>query len=198
MTRGWVNGESLVEHFREDVMARKPPSEIQRPFHVTDAHGRRVPMLDPYPLHLLRRHDIIPAESLALIAREIGSGLEPKMRRLLIMMGVIGAFSAVVFVIFCIDMLIHRQYGRLLEKWPVLLCQGWFWPLLFWLHAKRVRYKRIQAIMLKHRHCPHCGYDIRELPTNPADGTTRCPECGCAWLLGMSEGDAKARGGDST
>jgi transcription initiation factor TFIIIB Brf1 subunit/transcription initiation factor TFIIB len=37
--------------------------------------------------------------------------------------------------------------------------------------------------MLKHRRCPHCGYDIRGLPVDPQDGATVCPECGCAWEL---------------
>lgn len=155
-------------------------------------------MLDPYALHLFRRYDIIPAEPLALIAREIGSGLDRKTRRLLIVLGIVGVSSAVVFVIFCIDMLIHRQYGRLLEKGPLLLCHGWCWPLFFWLIAKRARYKRIQAVMLKYRHCPHCGYDIRELPTSPKDGSTRCPECGCAWQLVVPEDDAQGRAGEGT
>lgn len=154
-------------------------------------------MLDPYSLHLFRRHDVIPAEPLALMAREIGSGLDRKMRRLLITLGVIGGISLVVFVIFCVDMLIHRQYGRLLEKGPVLLWQGWLWPLIFWLHAKRARYKRILAVVLKYRHCPHCGYDIRELPTSPVDGSTVCPECGCAWHLVASKSDAQAPEGEA-
>lgn len=177
-------------------MTREPMSEVQRSFRVTDAHGRRVSMLDPYALHLLRRHDIIPAEPLARIAREIGSGLDPTTRRLLILLGVIAAFSAVVFFIFCVDMLIHRQVARLLEKGPLLLLQVWFWPLIFWLNAKRRRYKRIQAVMLKHRHCPHCGYDLRGLPTDPADGSTMCPECGCAWHLSVPEGGTPAQVGD--
>ena len=37
--------------------------------------------------------------------------------------------------------------------------------------------------MLKHLRCPHCGYDIRGLPTAPEDVATECPECGCAWRL---------------
>lgn len=155
-------------------------------------------MLDPYALHLLRRHDVIPAEPLAQIAREIGSGLEPKARRLLIALGVIVALAGVVFIIFCVDMLVHRQYAPLLEKGPVLTFQVWFWPLLFWLNAKRGRYKRIQAVMLKHRRCPHCGYDVRGLPTNSADGSTMCPECGCAWQLGVSGDDAGAQVSDGT
>ena len=49
--------------------------------------------------------------------------------------------------------------------------------------ARQARNQRIHLIMLKHRHCPHCGYDIRGLPTDSEDGATVCPECGCAWRL---------------
>lgn len=153
-------------------------------------------MLDPYALHLWRRHDIIPADALARIAGEVGSGLDSKTRRLLIVLGVIAGISAVIFVIFCVDMLIHQQYRRILEKGPLLLFQVWVWPLAFWLIGKRIRYKRIQAIMLKHRHCPHCGYDLRGLPTSSADGSTMCPECGCAWHLATAAEQAPAPGRD--
>jgi len=39
-----------------------------------DARGKSVTLLDPYALNLLRRHDVIPAEPLGEIAKEIGSG----------------------------------------------------------------------------------------------------------------------------
>ncbi len=42
---------------------------------------------------------------------------------------------------------------------------------------------RVRWIMLKHHRCPQCGYDIRLLPADAADGATVCPECGCAWRL---------------
>ena len=35
--------------------------------------------------------------------------------------------------------------------------------------------------------CPHCGYDLRELPGDPDDGATVCPGCGCAWKLSQTE-----------
>ena len=38
-------------------------------------------------------------------------------------------------------------------------------------------------VMLQHLRCPHCGYDLRLLPTDPKDGASVCPECGCAWRL---------------
>ena len=31
--------------------------------------------------------------------------------------------------------------------------------------------------------CASCGYDLRLLPADPEDGSTVCPECGCAWNL---------------
>jgi hypothetical protein len=164
-------------------MPRESLTEVQRTFRVPDARGRRAAMLDPYALYLFRRHDIIPAEPLATLAREIGTGLSPKLRRLVIVLGVVAGLSAVIFAIFCVDMLIHRQLTRIFEKAPLFTLQLWFWPLIIWLNAKRVRYKRIQAVMLKHLRCPHCGYDLRGLPTAPEDGATICPECGYAWRL---------------
>jgi hypothetical protein len=45
------------------------------------------------------------------------------------------------------------------------------------------RLKGVRDIMLQHLRCLHSGYDIRDLPTDPTDGATVCPECGCAWKL---------------
>jgi len=64
----------------------------------------------------------------------------------------------------------------------------WVGPFAFWIGTRQVRFKRIAGVMLRHLRCPHCGYDLRLLPTDPADGATVCPECGCAW---QSEGQAK-------
>ncbi len=56
-------------------------------------------------------------------------------------------------------------------------------PLLAFRMARAKYTSLVASVMLEHRHRPHCGYDIRELPTAPADGATVCPECGCAWML---------------
>lgn len=56
-------------------------------------------------------------------------------------------------------------------------------PLLAFRIAKAKYVGRVVKVMLEYRHCPHCGYDIRGLPTDPIDGATVCPECGCAWRL---------------
>ncbi|MHC4130085.1 MAG: hypothetical protein ACYSUA_18360 [Planctomycetota bacterium] len=42
---------------------------------------------------------------------------------------------------------------------------------------------RVSAVLIKFRRCPHCGYSLRGLPVDPADGATVCPECACAWRL---------------
>jgi hypothetical protein len=48
---------------------------------------------------------------------------------------------------------------------------------------RQQRMKKIRHAMLKHQHCPHCGYNLRDLPLAPSDGATICPECACAWHL---------------
>jgi hypothetical protein len=67
--------------------------------------------------------------------------------------------------------------------WPTNLIVFAFGAVQFWRSGRRARAKRVCAIMLEHLRCPHCGYDIRGLPADPADGATVCPECGCAWKL---------------
>jgi hypothetical protein len=51
-----------------------------------------------------------------------------------------------------------------------------------WIAIRQAHFKRVRAGLLKHRHCAHCGYDLRGLPT-AADGNTACPECGCTRRL---------------
>ena len=46
-----------------------------------------------------------------------------------------------------------------------------------------MRRKKVRRIMLKHWRCPHCGYDLRNLPADETDNVTVCPECECAWML---------------
>jgi hypothetical protein len=58
---------------------------------------------------------------------------------------------------------------------------------VFWVGMKRSRSGKVAAAMLKYARCPHCGYDLRLLPTDPVDGATVCPECGCAWKLPDAE-----------
>jgi hypothetical protein len=151
---------------------------------VKDARGRTVTLLDPYTLHLLRRHEVIPAEPLRTIAEEVGPGV--KKRRYL------AFFACPVCVALAFIGLVIRKYAigvgwyfdsleRLL--WPLNLALVSLGAFMLWRSARRGRLKRVRGIMLRHRRCPHCGYDLRGLPTDSEDGLTVCPECGCAWRL---------------
>lgn len=160
------------------------PGKSERGHYGKDARGRPVPQLDPVAMHLLLRHDTIPVEALRKIAEELDPG-EVSRRRRACVWAVIGV--AVWYAAFF-------GYFRLFSTWkgwdPVLVifCITYFlFPFasvyVGFRKARRARYERIRRVMLKHLRCPHCGYDIRGLPTDPADGATVCPECGCAWQL---------------
>ena len=124
---------------------------------VKDARGRVVTLLDPYALYLLRRHDTISEEVLGRLAAEIAS---------------VSRWSKGVAV----GSLERNVAAVLLANYALGVCIVWWW-------ARRNRLRRVCATMLKHLRCPHCGYDLRLLPSDPADGATVCPECGCAWEL---------------
>lgn len=147
-----------------------------------DDRGREVSMLDPYTLYLLRRHDTIPAEELAGIADELGSGLT-RMRYVCFVLAMIGLVPGVVALIVQLVRIIRA--GGMVWPLPIWLplANLWVVPFVLWISAAQIRAGRIRATMLAHRRCPHCGYDLRLLPVDPADGATVCPECGCAWKL---------------
>ena len=150
--------------------------------HVTDARNRSITLLDPYELQLLRRHDIVEAEPLQTIVEEVGFGL-PKWQQRGYLACVFTFFACVVFLI--IWKLVRGTGIDMLERvlWPLNLAVFAFGAWQFWRSARRGRAKHICQVMLQHRRCPHCGYDLRLLPADPTDGATICPECGCAWWI---------------
>jgi hypothetical protein len=149
-----------------------------------------VTFLDPYELHLLRRSDVIPADTLQQIANEVGFGM-PKWQHRGYVACVLIFLACVVFLV--VWKLVRRTGVDTVERvlWPVNLAVFGIGAVQFWRSGRRARAKRICAVMLAHRRCPHCGYDLRMLSTDPDDGATVCPECGCAWGL-----DQPAAGGD--
>ena len=176
-------------------MANNPQSRPKLPTHITDARGRKVTQLDPVELRLLRWHDVIEADALKAMASEIGSGLDDKQRRLLRAFGIFIALLAVVFVIHTIDMCIQGRWLEIFDFGNIAMLNLWFWPLVMWVRARHVRFGKIRRVMLQHRHCPHCGYNLRGLAEDEEDGATVCPECGCAWNLGDKEPHAAASSG---
>jgi hypothetical protein len=147
---------------------------------VKDARGKKVTQLDPVGMYLLRQHDVIEPDVLRAIAQEEGLKVTPKERAALII-GLAGALLVIVLYThaFFTGDLRDATYAKTSSL--LFLCAI---PLVAWYRMRRARFGQVAAAMLKHLRCPHCGYDLRMLPADPADGATTCPECGCAWRLG--------------
>ena len=160
-------------------MAETEANQPKRAWRIKDARGQKVTQLDPVAIYLLRRHDIIGAEVLRAIAHEKGVRIT-RAERVSLILGVVGVLLVVGLII---QSLIVGDFGNApLARTSSLLmfcCFAW----MHWARSKQARFGSIAAAMLKHLRCPHCGYDLRLLPADPADGATVCPECGCAWLL---------------
>jgi hypothetical protein len=134
-------------------------------------------------MHLSRRHDVIPPEPLRAIARDVGIGMT-RANQIAFWGGVVCLLCLCIALII---LLVRLQNGTIgLRRFGLsLLPYGSIWIALyaFWMGTRGVRFQRITKVMLQHRRCPHCGYDLRDLPVDGADGATVCPECGCAWRL---------------
>ena len=150
---------------------------------VKDARGRNATQLDPVALHLLRRHEVIEANTLRAIANEKGVRITTGERAVLIS-GVCGAVLVVGF--FFTEAIIGGLHGAPYAKLSGLLYLCLF-PWIIWYGIKRKRFGKVAAAMLKYSRCPHCGYYLRFLPADQVDGATLCPECGYAWRLGHIE-----------
>jgi hypothetical protein len=138
-----------------------------------------VTQLDPVAIHLLRQHEIIDAETLRRIVSEDGVRIRPGERVSLI----IGVGSVLLVSGLLIYSLIAGDFRDAPWARTSSLLMFCFFAWWYWARAKFARFDHVAAAMLKHLRCPHCGYDIRNLPVDPADGATVCPECGCAWKL---------------
>jgi hypothetical protein len=171
------------------VSANRKQLPTEHAGRVRTARGQPVSLLDPYALHVLRRHDVIPAEPLQVIAEEVGFGL-PKWQYRGFAVCVIAIAACVVFLV--IWKLIRGVAVDPVERvlWPANLALFALGAVQFWRSGRRARLKQVCAIMLKYRRCPHCGYDVRGLLPDPEDGATVCPECGSAWQFGDRRGSS--------
>lgn len=164
------------------ALAEKDSSRPQQSARVKDARDRPVTPLDPYELNLLRRHDVIPAEILRRIAAQVGLGVPKGQRRAYFAFGLVFlGIWAFLFIWQAVRGSGLDTLARILGSVGVMLFA--IGAVVFWWGGRRARARRICAIMLEHLRCPHCGYDLRLLPTDSTDGTTVCPECGCAWKI---------------
>jgi hypothetical protein len=146
---------------------------------IEDARGRKVTQLDPLAMYLLRQHGVIEADALNAIANEKGVKIKTVERSALIV-GICGAVLVTCLFTYALITGDIRNAATAKSAGLVYLCSL---PWIIWGGIKRRRFSQVTAAMLKYRRCPHCGYDLRMLPTDPADGATVCPECGCAWRI---------------
>ena len=163
---------------RTTLTEEKPahPWKIPR---IKDARGRQITQLDPVALYLLRQHSVIDADTLHTIANTKGVRITTVERAALI-----GGLCCALLVI---SLFTHGLITGDIRDATIAKSSGLLYlcsiPWIIWYVIKRRRFGNVTATMISHLHCPHCGYDLRMLHVDPADGATICPECGCAWRL---------------
>jgi hypothetical protein len=169
----------------------------KQPMNIRDARGRRVAQLDPVMMHMLHRHDVIEADVLRAIAGDIGPGYRRASR--------IAGWTCFILGAGGMTTMLVRAYlfrggidtvGMILTVVNII-CLALF-MLGIWTGARKLRFGRVKRIMLSHRRCPHCGYDLKGLPVDENDRATICPECGCAWKLNGAGTGPAAHDEDST
>jgi hypothetical protein len=137
-------------------------------------------------MHLLRRHDVIASEALGEIAKQVGIGMT-RVTRAMFWVILFGVVSFAILLPILIIMFVNGWINVLSFVLSLLPPSSvWVALFVFWIGTRNVRHQRIGTVMLRHLRCPHCGYDLRMLPTDPEDGATICPECGCAWRLNVT------------
>lgn len=149
-----------------------------------DARGREVRVINPVRMRLLRRHDVIEREALEAIVEDIVPGFRRNLWFAIVAIGL-----AVVITVGGILADVLREgpgawqdlVSTLRLMFPTFIAVGVGGVAAPWLAVRRERQKRTIAALYRHRRCLHCGYDLRNLPSDGPDGITTCPECACAW-----------------
>ncbi len=170
---------------KKSYMAEKGISRPRQGWRTKDARGRTVTQLDPVTLHVWHRHDVIDAETLHEIVEELEPGTASLRRRMTVIIpGTVVVMAVGIATLYHFsDPGARRDLVSTLTN-PAIMAPNLVCCLFVpWFVARQARLKRVRFAMLKYRRCPHCGYDLRLLPTDPEDGATVCPECGCAWLI---------------
>lgn len=173
-----------------------PPEKSGR---IRDARGKSVTQIDPVRLHVMHRYDAIDAEALEAIVDEIEPGSARRLRwAYLIAPGCVVALAAFVGLLYAVSDAAARKDLVSTVTNPAIMAPNLVCCFVVpWIAIRQAHFKRIRSALLKHRRCPHCGYDLRGLPT-AADRNTICPECGCAWLLDAEAIDAELAASFST
>ncbi|MHC4610542.1 MAG: hypothetical protein ACYS7M_09375, partial [Planctomycetota bacterium] len=152
---------------------------------IRDARGRLVTQLDPVNLHVLHRYELIEAEALHDIVEDLEPGTANRRRHLILVApGLIAALVAGIAALYYFsDAAARRDLVDTLTNPAITVSSVFCCIVIPWITARQARMKHVRFVMLEHRRCPHCGYNLHGLPTAPEDNATVCPECGCAWRI---------------
>jgi hypothetical protein len=150
-----------------------------------DARGRSVTMLDPVSLHVLHRHEVIEPDALERIVEDLEPGTARIRRWMIVIVPVcVAAVVLGIAALYCVsDPSARKDLVSTLMN-PAISLPGVIGGVVApWIAARQARFKKLRGVMLLHRRCPHCGYNLFGLQPAPEDHATVCPECGSAWLL---------------
>ncbi len=159
---------------------------------IKDARGRTIRQIDPILTHSLHLSSGLNPAAMESLLNDLERGLAKQLTwrtyLLRILLG-LGVAATAFFILWLIgDANFHAALEKVLKSEFAIylpLVIGAFAGRL--ILARRRHGRRVLQLLLKHRLCPHCGYDLRDLPVDPDDGATICPECGCAWRLSEPE-----------
>lgn len=153
--------------------------------HIRDARGKAVTQIDLVAAQVVGRAGVIERETLERIVSEPGVRVSRIERGALY----VSAALALGVAVSTVARLSGAEWAIGVTKPLPTVGYLLIWPFIIWGGLRKKRFGNMAKAMLRHRRCPHCGYDIRGLPVDERDGATVCPECGCAWLLGNAENE---------
>lgn len=154
---------------------------------ISDAAGRRVTLLDPAVDWLLGNRERMDQETAERIMTELSGEARASHRLLLGGITVVAGLTIAAAGALAISIAIEGRsawqdaVGSLVFTAPavtMMLVAGVVVPIIV---ARKRRLSRSCEAMLRHGHCPHCGYRIADIPAQAQTGHTICPECGCEW-----------------
>ncbi len=181
---------------------------------IIDDREREVELLNPFRLYLTGRDDVIERPVLKSIVDDgavggvrglrgaggVGSNVGESRKLQLSILFAIALFMAMAYFAFVPEYRATNDLKHSLSeavRSPVIyFALGYGLLILPWQFRaeRRIRRRHITKALLDRQRCPHCGYNLDGLASEPDDGATVCPECASAWKL--DEASVANRAGD--
>ncbi len=164
---------------------RRPPTAPERSGHlVQDATGRAVTVIDPVTMFVTNQTGSFDRD----ILRSIAESIAPQQR--LRLMAAIATGVALALVMAGGQLAYHRFKGGWPTAdvpsviiWTMQLALCFTMVFIVWRQGRANMRLHAFRVLLKNRHCPHCGYNLTGLSVETDTQATCCPECACRWRL---------------